>query len=112
MYYLALELVVSLRWRELLAKWTSVALFVWRAAGFALFELTGLRVILFFAPNMFENFFLFYLIARRVHPGWEVRTLKRLAIALALLYIQKFGQEYFLHVREAQPWEWLKGTFF
>lgn len=111
MYYLFFEFLVSLRWQELLAKWTSVILFIWRTIGFALFELTGMRIILFFAPNLFENFYIFYLAARKIYPEWQIRTKKRLFIVLALLYIPKFGQEYLLHVRQAQPWTWFKGSF-
>lgn len=110
-YYLLIECIVSLRWKEKFARNTSIVLFLWRLAGFILFEITHIRLILFFAPNLFENFFLFYLIARKVSPGWEVRNGRRLAIALFLLYIPKFGQEYLLHLKQAQPWEWFKATF-
>ena len=111
MYYLFFEFIVSLRWQELLARWTSAFLFIWRALGFALFEFTGIRIILFFAPNLFENFYIFYLAARKIYPEWQVRTKKRLFIILAMLYIPKFGQEYLLHVKQAQPWTWFKAEF-
>ena len=109
-YYLGIAFLVSLKWKEVLAKRTSIVLFLWRLAGVIAFELTHLRAVLFFAPNLFENFFFFYLIARKIKPGWEIKTKKRLFIILGLLYIPKFFQEYLLHVMQAQPWNWLKSV--
>lgn len=109
-YYLFFEFLVSLRWQEQLARTASIALFVWRAAGVVVFELTGLRVVLFIAPNLFENFYLFYLAIRRFLPGWELKSLARLGVALAILYVPKFGQEYLLHIQQATPWLWFSRT--
>jgi len=106
MYYLSFEAIVSLRW-EPLAKWTSLALFAYRAAGFAVFEATQARVFLLVFPNVFENFYLVYLAVRKVAPAWQL-TPQRLAALLVLVTIPKLGQEYLLHYAEAQPWDWLK----
>ena len=106
MYYLSFELVVSLRW-EPLAKWTSVVLFADRAVGFVIFEATQLRVFLLIFPNVFENFYIFYLLLRRFAPQYVLTPL-RLAALLALALIPKLGQEYLLHFQEAQPWDWIK----
>lgn len=111
MYYLFFAFLVSFRWQEHLAKTTSVWLFVWRAVGFVLFEVTKARVFLFFAPNLFENFYLFYLVVKHYKPQWKIKTKKRLFIILFLLYIPKFFQEYLLHVMEAQPWTWFKTKY-
>jgi hypothetical protein len=105
-YYLSFELIVSLRW-EPLAKWTSVVLFAYRFLGFVLFEVTQARVFLVIFPNLFENFYLAYLIIRRFAPAWAL-TPPRLAALLALLLIPKLAQEYLLHYAEAQPWDWIK----
>ena len=40
----------------------------------------------------------------------EPRTM-RVLVALALLYIPKFFQEYILHYRQLQPWGWFRDTF-
>ena len=106
MYYLSFELLVSLRW-EPLARWTSAALFAYRAAGFVAFEATQARVFLLIFPNVFENFYLAYLAVRKVAPAWQL-TPRRLAALLALVTIPKLGQEYLLHYAEAQPWDWIK----
>lgn|SRR3989344_2447471 len=110
-YYLTFLFLVSLRWKDMLARRTSIALFVFRMFGVALFELTGIRKILFFFPNLFENFVLFILFAKRFAPHVLPKTMKQLGSVLFLLYIPKFGQEYLLHFAQAQPWQWFKQTF-
>lgn len=106
MYYLTFEFIVSLRWSENLARKTSIFLFVLRLVGFFAFEVTKVRWLLFIAPNLFENFYLFYLSARKIYPGWEVKNKKRLIIILLILYIPKFFQEYILHIKQYSPWTW------
>ena len=110
MYYLTFEVIVSLRWSNTLARNTSVFLFVYRLLGLIIFEITGVRKVLFIFPNMFENFFLYYIIADRFVPRIVPRTYRQLALVLALLYIPKFGQEWVLHFQELKPWEWFKGA--
>jgi hypothetical protein len=105
-YYLALEVFVSLRWEPLL-RWTSVALFAYRTVGVIAFEVTQTRWLLLVFPNLFENFYIAYLVLRRVAPAFAITPL-RLAGLLVLLLIPKLGQEYLLHYSEAQPWDWIK----
>ena len=106
MYYLSFELIVSLRWEEL-ARRTSVALFAYRAVGFVVFEATQTRMFLLIFPNVFENFYVGYLLLRRLAPSYAL-TPARLAALLVLVTVPKLGQEYLLHVQEAQPWDWIK----
>ncbi len=108
MYYLSIEGYVSLSWKNSLAKRTSIALFVWRVVGFILFELTHTRALLFFFPNLFENFFLFYIFNKRFAKKDWVSSKKNLFIILIILLIPKLAQEYFLHVMETQPWKWIR----
>lgn len=98
-YYLSIELMVSLRWPELLCRRISVALFLYRVAGVAAFEITGARSILVIFPNLFENFFLFYCAARRFAPDYAL-TGRRLTAWLFVLLVPKVGQEYALHYQE------------
>lgn len=106
MYYLSFELIVSLRW-EPLAKWTSVALFAYRAVGVVAFEATQTRAFLLVFPNLFENFYIAYLLLLRFAPKWTL-TPPRLGALLVVLLIPKLAQEYMLHYAEAQPWDWVK----
>ncbi len=107
-YYLAIELIVALRWRSPWAKWPAVFLFVYRLAGVALFELTEQRIMLFLFPNLFENWWLYVVIVARFWPRVYPRSAKTVAIPLVLLLIPKMAQEYLLHFAEAQPWDFLK----
>jgi hypothetical protein len=109
MYYLSLELWVSLRWLDRIPRLISIVLFGWRVIGFGVFELTGWRPVLFLFPNLFENWFLFYLVRNRFFPQLGLDTWRQAITWLVILYIPKMGQEYLLHVAEAQPWNWIKG---
>ena len=73
-----------------------------------LFELTGARWMLFAFPNLFEHWFLFYLLRNRFFTGLTLDTWRQAITWLVILYIPKLGQEYLLHVAEAQPWDWIK----
>ena len=111
LYYLGLEALVSLRWKERLPRQASVSLYLYRLVGVILFELTGIRLMLVYFPNLFEHWFLFYLVRCRLFPRLRLDTWPRVLAALALLYIPKFFQEYVLHYRQLQPWGWFRGTF-
>ena len=106
MYYLSFEAFVSLRW-EPLAKWTCIVLFAYRAIGFAAFEATQVRVFLLIFPNVFENFYIIYLVLKGLAPAYAL-TPPRLAALLLLALVPKLAQEYLLHFAEAQPWDWTK----
>ena len=102
LYYLFFEFLVSLRWWNKLARNTSAILFAWRAAGVFVFQVFSLQYFLFLAPNIFENFFLFYLILlkariERRDKIW-LNSAKRLLLVLILLWLVKIPQELILHV--------------
>lgn len=111
-YYMSFEAYISLKWINPLARNTSVFLFVYRIVGMILFEITGFRKLLFFFPNLFENFYIFYVVALRFFPKYAANSPKQLVVALFLLFLPKFGQEWMLHFQEMQPWNWLKQVIF
>ena len=111
LYYLGLEALVSLGWAEAAPRRASIALYLYRLVGAIAFELTGIRLLLVFFPNLFENWFLCYLVRCRFFPDLRLDTWPRVIAALALLAIPKFFQEYILHYRQLQPWGWLRDTF-
>lgn len=114
MYYLTFEVGISLTWPNKLARITSVALFLFRFTGIAAFELTGeqYRLLIFYFPNLFENFFLYYIIVSRFWPNLVPQKLSQLLLVLTLLYIPKFGQEWVLHYQQFHPVQWMGETFF
>jgi hypothetical protein len=109
LYYLSLEAYVSWGWTERIPRLISLWLFGYRVVGVVLFEIFAWRPILFIFPNLFENWFLFVLIVWRFFPRVRLDTWRRCLVWLVVLYIPKLGQEYLLHVAEAQPWSWVKG---
>ena len=110
MYYLTFAVIISFSWKNALAKNTSIFLFGYRLLGLVLFELTGIRKLFFFFPNLFENFYIFYAIADRFFPKLVPKTISRLLLILFLLYIPKLIQEWALHYAELHPWNWIKVT--
>jgi hypothetical protein len=108
LYYLGLEAWVARSWTERIPRVTAIGLFLYRLVGVILFELTSARWMLFVFPNLFEHWFLFYLLRNRFFPGLTLNTWRQTITWLVILYIPKLGQEYLLHVAEAQPWDWIK----
>jgi hypothetical protein len=108
LYYLGIELWVSLRWVELLPRRLSIGLFAFRLIGVVLFELFGERWLLFVFPNLFENWYLFVAGRDEFAPRYRLDTVRKVVTWLVVLYIPKIGQEYLLHVAEAKPWGWFK----
>lgn len=111
LYYLSLEAWIAWTWTERIPRITAQALFGWRVIGVALFELIGWRPLLFIFPNLFEHWYLFVLICWRWFPAVDFGTWRSTTFWLVVLYIPKLGQEYLLHIAEAQPWAWIKDRF-
>ena len=98
-YYLSFEFLVALRWRDLLARKSAIAFFSWRLIGVIAFELTQMRKLLFFAPNIFEYFYLALLTIKKFRPAFRL-TRKTLAIMLLVVGVPKLVHEYILHYLE------------
>ena len=109
-YYLGLELVVSRRWVEPILRRTAAGLFAWRLIGVILFEITAQRPLLVVFPNLFENLFLYVLLARRFAPNLLPRTWRQMLIVLVVLFVPKAIQEWVLHWEQLHPWQWLRET--
>ena len=107
-YYLAIELLVALRWKSAYARMPAIVLFVYRTIGVIAFEVTSERVLLFAFPNLFENWWLFCVAAAAFWPAVYPRSWRQVAAIGVILLIPKMGQEYLLHYAEAKPWEWAK----
>ena len=111
-YYLSFEAYVCLSWPNRMVRNTAITLFMFRLVGIGIFEITGeeSRKLIFFFPNLFENFFLYYILCARFWPRMIPAKAGTLLLVLAILYIPKFAQEYVLHFAEVKPWQWLKGN--
>jgi hypothetical protein len=95
--YLLAFLVVAIRDFLPLEKRIAVGLYVFRLAGFLLFEVGGPRELLFLFPNLFEFWFLAVVIIGRLRPAFAW-TPGRAAAFLGVLLVAKLVQEWALHI--------------
>lgn len=106
LYYWLFALVIVFRWKDKLAKRIAIGLFVYRIVGMVLFFATEMRSMLFFFPNIFENFVILYLAYVFIFKDNQMLKRKRdVVLVLALLAVPKIIHEYYLHFLEKQPWE-------
>ena len=110
-YYLFLEFLVARKWKNKLAGKTAKGLFYWRFSGFILFEITKWRGFFFLAPNIFEFFYLVYLIILKAKPKFEL-TKKKLLVMLLLIGIPNIVKEYIMHFLEFGTWAFLRDNLF
>ncbi len=93
--YMACFLVVAVRW-QVVERRVAVALYLYRAVGFVLFEVTGNRDLLLLFPNVFEFWFLAVAALHRFRPGFTWNRW-RLLVTLAVLGGLKELHEWALH---------------
>lgn len=111
-YYLFFAWLTALKWQDAMARKAATVLFWWRALGVAAFEATGFRPLLLLAPNVFENFYIFRVIATKIRPLF-VFSAGTMAFTLFAVGIPKILQEYLMHFRYAdKTWFFIKNNFF
>ena len=93
--YLACFLIVALRWQGI-ERSVAVGLYLYRLVGFAAFELTAQRDLLFLFPNVFEFWFLVVAAVHHFRPGFAWSR-PGLAVALVAITVAKEIQEWALH---------------
>lgn len=114
-YYLALEAyVVSNLWAGNILR-IGLSLFAYRFIGIVIFLITSERFFLFFFPNLFESFYLFVLVYRRlIRKDFALNPAKRRQALLKPaqtafvgfgLFLPKMMQELSIHILKATPWE-------
>jgi len=112
MWYLFFEFIIVLRWKDILASKVGKILFSWRLVGFAVFMIFGIREAFFFAPNIFEYFFLAMLIIWKVKPGFKLNK-KSLIIILLIVGLPNIVKEYFMHFAyQDQTWVFFRDNLF
>jgi len=97
---------VVCQWKDVWAKRVALGFFGYRLIGDILFWITGWRPILFFFPNVFENFVILCLIIFWLSKKRELNfsPLNKTTM-LIVLVIPKMIHEYFQHFLGRQPWE-------
>lgn len=94
--YLACFLVVALRWRGV-ERTVAIVLYLYRLVGFAAFELTADRDLLFLFPNVFEFWFLAVAAVHHYRPGFRWSR-GGLGVTIVAITAAKEVQEWALHV--------------
>ncbi len=106
LYYLTFALIVTYRWKDKIAQKLAIILFVWRLIGVVVFWKTQNPIFLFIFPNVFESYFIFYLLFVAITKRHKLLTSWKTAIILTItLVIPKLINEYFLHVIQKQIWQ-------
>ncbi len=100
LYGLFFQLYTVRYLREVKAKKILKILFSWRLIGVVLFELTKMRQLLFFAPNIFEYFYLLIFGSKKFFPSFSLEENKNLYTLLIIATLPKITFEYILHFKE------------
>jgi len=112
-YYLVIAYISTLRnWTNQFAVSVARFLIYYRLVGVVLFELSGIREILFIFPNTFEYFFIFY---EAVRLFWDPRRMgRRLVIgATAFIWIFiKLPQEWWIHIAQLDTTDLIQEDIF
>lgn len=111
-YYLSFAFFVSFRWQDRLIRRTLIFLFLWRLVGVIIFEITRIRQILFFAPNIFENFYLLIAASQKFFPKFYLDSTQKVVTFLLIAAIPKLAQEFIMHFIQFQTWAFVKENIF
>lgn len=106
LYYWLFILWIVRSWKDIWAKRVAFGLFTYRLVGMIWFWISDWRPILFFFPNIFENFVVLSLIIFLINKGTKLglNSLGK-ALMLTVVIVPKFINEYFQHLLGHQPWE-------
>ncbi|TVR67978.1 MAG: hypothetical protein EA422_00020, partial [Gemmatimonadales bacterium] len=108
-YYLSLAFVATLRnWSCPTARRVAAGLWYIRLVGVALFEVTGVRWLLFIFPNTFEYFFIAYETVRLRWDASRLRLRHLLAMAAGIWVFLKMPQEYWVHIAQRDTTDFIK----
>jgi len=116
LYYLTIQLIVALRFKDELIKKILKFLYFWRLGGVVLFEFLTLmgikfRPILVLAPNIFEYYFLAYLITLKFNKKFKM-TKYTAVVYFVIIAIPKIIHEMIFHwLYQDKTWHFLRDTF-
>ena len=104
LYYLTICAYVAQSWKDVIARRLATGLFWYRLAGVATMTFVNQEWILILFPNMFEVFFIFYILYAQLSKSSKLfTTWKSTAPVMIILLIPKMIQEYVLHVHLPHP---------
>lgn len=105
MTYLTIAAFTVTRWKDIFAKKIAVFFYTLRAVGIFLFFVLNVKPLLFFFPNIFENFFIWGLLFMRI-SGRQIISKSKISWAIIILSIAipKIVHEYIMHIKNIQLW--------
>ncbi len=104
LYYLSIEAFVMFRWRSIWAKGIGYFLYFLRIVGIGLFFWLNRAALLFFFPNIFESYFLFYVAVKAILGREAKLSPATLLTSVIVLSIPKILQEYQMHFLYKSYW--------
>lgn len=102
-FYLGFAAYTCISWKEVLAKRVAIFSFYYRFVGVALEIILNYRGLLFFFPNFFENFFIFYLVYKKFRKEDLFINRKVVTVVIAAILLPKLLQEYSMHLVQTPP---------
>lgn len=113
LYFMWIALIVSLSWKDKLARNTLVLLFFLRLVGVVTVEITSIREIYAIFPNVFISFYIFTLLLMKMKKTLIIYKSKlELVAILIVLSIPTLIGEYFVHYLKLLPWQYYWGNIF
>lgn len=102
--YLSTEAYIALSWKNKLVSRIALVLFIYRLIGIITFEIFQQKPILVMFPNVFEPFYLIYLLHLYIFKKDFFKSLKLIGSIVFMITILKLGHEYLLHINTTHPW--------
>ena len=103
--YLTVAIITVRHWKDAVAKKIAIFFYSLRTSGVLLYFLFQIKPLLFFFPNIFENFFIWYLIFTHVSGGHIISKSRAIwGIVIACIAIPKIIHEYVMHIKNVQLW--------
>jgi hypothetical protein len=107
-YYLIFFWFATWEWKNMTARYLGSALFAYRSLGVVLFLASGTTGFLFFFPNLFENFFILYLLSLKLLNKDMIKNFKFASIFITIASVPKLAQEYVMHFARLEFWKWFE----
>lgn len=111
-YMYAIQAVTMYWWVNKKARTIGWVLFAYRLVGVIIYELIQWRPLLMIFPNVFETYFIVYLMCLALFKKDFVTSTRSTVIFLLLLIIPKIYQEYLFHVVQIPLYRTLRPLLF
>ena len=103
--YLTIALVTVRNWKDIIAKKIALFFYALRTSGVFFYFIFQMKPLLFFFPNVFENFFIWYLVFIHISRKHTIPKSRIIwGFIILCIAIPKIIHEYVMHIRNVQLW--------